>query len=220
DREEQASFYRALGKLGSQAGFSYLIERLARPPKGLFGRRKGEQEQLLAIQGLAEEGTPRSLRAIEEATLPSRGHSAAVVAAGSVELVRIDDGVYVNRQAVKFEAINLQVVGNVRTEMKARGIQGISAATTPPRTDFRLFTRLFTQRGIQKPGPRGDPARPFMALLFKVAGGAQTLDASTDRSAKLIAAYAHAVFFVDHTIQQLRVAGELIPLWAASRVVP
>ena len=28
-----------------------------------------------------------------------------------------------------------------------------------------------------------------------------------------------AVFFVDHTIQQLRVAGELIPLWAPSRVV-
>ena len=27
------------------------------------------------------------------------------------------------------------------------------------------------------------------------------------------------MFFVDHTIQQLRVAGELIPLWAASRVV-
>jgi HD-GYP domain-containing protein (c-di-GMP phosphodiesterase class II) len=31
--------------------------------------------------------------------------------------------------------------------------------------------------------------------------------------------YGSAAFFVNHTIQQLRVAGELIPLWAASRMV-
>ena len=43
--------------------------------------------------------------------------------------------------------------------------------------------------------------------------------AQQDPSARLVSAYAHAVFFVDHTIQQLRQSGELIPLWAASRVV-
>ncbi len=81
DREEQALCCRALGKLGSASGFSFLFERLSRPPKGLFGRRKGEAEQLLAVQGLAEEASQRSLRALEEALLPSRGHGPAVVAA-------------------------------------------------------------------------------------------------------------------------------------------
>ena len=81
DREEQALLCRALGKLGTTSGFSYLFERLSRPPKGMFGRRKGEGEQLLAVQGLAEEVSQRSLRALEEALLPSRGHGPAVVAA-------------------------------------------------------------------------------------------------------------------------------------------
>ena len=81
DRDEQALCCRALGKLGTTSGFSFLFERLSRPPKGLFGRRKGESEQLLAVQGLAEEASQRSLRALEEALLPSRGHGPAVVAA-------------------------------------------------------------------------------------------------------------------------------------------
>ncbi len=81
DRDEQTLCCRALGKLGTTSGFSFLFERLSRPPTGLFGRRKGESEQLLAVQGLAEEVSQRSLRALEEALLPSRGHSPAVVAA-------------------------------------------------------------------------------------------------------------------------------------------
>ncbi len=81
DREEQALCCRALGRLGTTSGFSFLFERLSRPQRGLFGRRKGETEQLLAVQGLAEEASQRSLRALEEALLPSRGHGPAVVAA-------------------------------------------------------------------------------------------------------------------------------------------
>jgi hypothetical protein len=81
DREEQELCCRALGRLGTTTGFSFLFERLSRPPRGLFGRRKGESGQLLAVQGLAEEASQRSLRALEEALLPSRGHGPAVVAA-------------------------------------------------------------------------------------------------------------------------------------------
>ena len=81
DREEQTLCFRCLGKLSTTTGFSFLFERLSRPPKGLFGRRKGETEQLLAVQGLAEEISQRCLRALEEALLPSRGHGPAVVAA-------------------------------------------------------------------------------------------------------------------------------------------
>jgi len=81
DKDEQTAFFRALGRLGSATGFSFLIERLARPPRKLFGKRKGIDLQLLAVQGLAEEASSRSLRALEEALLPSRGHAPAVVAA-------------------------------------------------------------------------------------------------------------------------------------------
>ena len=81
DRQEQTLFCRALGKLGSATGFTFLFERLARTPKGFFGKRKGEAGKLLAVQGLAEDTSQRSLRALEEALLPSRGHSAAVLAA-------------------------------------------------------------------------------------------------------------------------------------------
>jgi hypothetical protein len=81
DRDEQAAFHRALGKLASATGFSFLLERLARPPRGFFGRRKAEQDQLLAVQGLAEDTSQRSLRALEDVLLPSRGHPPAVVAA-------------------------------------------------------------------------------------------------------------------------------------------
>src|SRR5205085_1491139 len=81
DKEEQTAFYRALGKLGATSGFSFLSERLAQPPRKLFGRRKAIDEQLLAVQGLTEEGTRRSLRALEEAQQPANGHASAVVAA-------------------------------------------------------------------------------------------------------------------------------------------
>ena len=80
DREEQTAVYRALGKLGSAPGFAFLLERLTRPARRLFKRRR-EAEQLLAVQGLAEEASQRSLRALEDVLLPSRNHPPGVVAA-------------------------------------------------------------------------------------------------------------------------------------------
>jgi hypothetical protein len=81
DKEEQTLFYRALGKLGANSGFSFLVDRLESKQKKFFKRRKAVEDQLLAVQGLVEEGSLRSLRALEDALLPQSGHPPAVVAA-------------------------------------------------------------------------------------------------------------------------------------------
>ena len=137
---------------------------------------------------------------------------------GSFELEIVDEAFYLNRQALRFDAMTLPLIGHVRTELRGRGIHGIKSLAMPPRGDLKLLTRIFAG-GVKQAGPRGDSKRPFATLRCTVLGSAPESDASADRSARLVAAYAHAVCFVDHTIQQLRVAGELIPLWAASRVV-
>jgi hypothetical protein len=81
DKDERTLFYRGLGKLGSPVGLSFLLERLASAPRKLFRRRKGVEEQLLAVQGLVEDGSARSLRALEDVLQPSRSSAPAVVAA-------------------------------------------------------------------------------------------------------------------------------------------
>ena len=63
ERPEQEAFHRALGLLKSDAGFEFFAARLAR--KGRFARGRFEEEQLLAIHGLAAEATPRALRELE-----------------------------------------------------------------------------------------------------------------------------------------------------------
>ncbi len=138
---------------------------------------------------------------------------------GIFELEIIDETFYLNRQALRFDAVTLSLVNHIRTELRGRGIHGLKALVMPPRTDLKLLTRIFAAQGRSQVGPRGNPGKPFTALTFKVLGGTGETDPHADRSARLVTAYAHAVCFVDHTIQQLRVAGELIPLWAASRVV-
>jgi hypothetical protein len=138
---------------------------------------------------------------------------------GSFELDALDDGLYINRQQLKFEATGVPVVSQVRSELRQRGVFGLAAAVAPPRSDLRELVRLLSPRGPQRPGVRGDARRPMATLRFKLAPQQTAEDTAADLSARLVSAYSHAVFFVDHTIQQLRVAGELIPLWAASRVV-
>ena len=138
---------------------------------------------------------------------------------GDFELELLDDGVYVNRQSLRFDSTSLPLVTNLRAELRARGMYGMKALATPPRSDLRQLVRILSPRFTAKVTPRGDAHKPLVALSFKVQGASTEAVASLDRSARLVAAYAHAVFFVDHSIQQLRVAGELIPLWAASRVV-
>ena len=81
DRDEQTALYRSLGKLGSAAGHAFLLDKLSKPPRGIFKRRKGETGQLLAVQGLAQEGSQRALRALDDASHTSAGNPPAVVAA-------------------------------------------------------------------------------------------------------------------------------------------
>ena len=81
DKEERTLFYRSLGRLGSGAGYTFLLEQLSRRSKKIFGRRKLIAKQLLAVQGLAEDGSIKAARALEDALLPSRGYPPAVVAA-------------------------------------------------------------------------------------------------------------------------------------------
>jgi hypothetical protein len=89
EREELVVFHRALGRLQSTTGHSYLAERLAHPKKGFLKKRRSEQEQLLAVQGLAEEATLRALRILEDATIPGRGHPPSVVNACRAASLRI-----------------------------------------------------------------------------------------------------------------------------------
>ncbi len=138
---------------------------------------------------------------------------------GVFELALLDDGVYLNRQALRVDAFNLPLLELVRQDLKKRGVAGLSASVAPPKGDLRQLVRVLSPRGPKSLGSRGDTARPFTALRLTVGVASAAADAAEDRSSRLVSAYAHAVFFVDHTIQQLRVAGELIPLWAASRVV-
>jgi hypothetical protein len=81
DKEERTIFYRSLGKLGSNSGFTFLADRLSQKPKKIFGRQKLADEKLLVVQGLAEDGSQRALRTLEDALLPVRGLPGPVVAA-------------------------------------------------------------------------------------------------------------------------------------------
>jgi len=89
EREELVVFHRALGRLQSTTGHSFLAERLSHPKKGFLKKRRNEQEQLLAVQGLAEEATLRALRILEDAMVPGRGHPPAVVTACRAASLRI-----------------------------------------------------------------------------------------------------------------------------------
>jgi HD-GYP domain-containing protein (c-di-GMP phosphodiesterase class II) len=185
-------------------------------------RQQLGQQVMLAISSLLRNARSYSDdNAVFNPVLDAIQHAifALLESDGTFELELIDDGVYLNRQALQFDAMNLPLVTAVRAELRKRGILGFQAVAAPPRTDLRGLVRLLSPKGPPRPGARGDPAHPFGALRLKTNEQGPGEDVAADRSARLVAAYAHAVFFVDHTIQQLRVAGELIPLWAASRVV-
>jgi hypothetical protein len=81
NKEEQSIFYRAVGRLGSNGGYSFLVERLNRPPRRIFGRKKAVETQLLAAQGLGEDTSRRATIALEEAQRDRLKHVPAVVAA-------------------------------------------------------------------------------------------------------------------------------------------
>lgn len=139
---------------------------------------------------------------------------AVVESDGGLDLKLVDDGVYLNGQKLELES-----AAQYRLELRQRGIFGLHAAVAPPRSDLRELCRLLASKSPERPGIRGDARRPLLALRLRVTAKETAADAAADESARLVSAYAHAVFFVDHTIQQLRVAGELIGSAAASRVV-
>lgn len=88
DREEVALLHRCLGRLGSAGGFGFLSDRL-QVTRGLFKKKPAEAERLLAVIGLAEEATLRSLRALEAAASPESGQPAPVAAAARAAVQRL-----------------------------------------------------------------------------------------------------------------------------------
>jgi hypothetical protein len=88
--EELAVLYRSLGRLGSSAGRAFFAQCLARPAPRLLKRRQFEQQQLLAIEGLAEDASIRALRILQEAADETRRLPPAVAAAclAAIERVR------------------------------------------------------------------------------------------------------------------------------------
>lgn len=139
---------------------------------------------------------------------------ALVESDGGLDLKLLEDGVYLNGQKLELAHAAQHVF-----ELRQRGIFGFHAAVAPPRSDLRELSRLLGPKSQDRPTIRGDARRPLSALRLRVSAKETATDAAADKRARLVSAYAHAVFFVDHTIQQLRVAGELISNAAASRVV-
>jgi hypothetical protein len=130
---------------------------------------------------------------------------------GRFELVFREDGATLNGHPIVLKAGESLLVGDARARLLERGARGISARVAPPRTDLRELVRLLSEGAPAGAGPRGDRDRRLAVLRL--------LTGAKDLSSALVSAYAHAVYFVDHTIRQLRLAGELIPLQSASRVV-
>ncbi|HEY2031928.1 MAG TPA: HD domain-containing phosphohydrolase [Myxococcales bacterium] len=133
---------------------------------------------------------------------------------GGLDVRFVDDGIYLNGQKLELEQGEQHAL-----ELRHRGIFGLHAAVSPPRSDLRELSRLLASKSQERVGIRGDARRPLSALRLRVTAKETAADAAADKGARLVSAYAHAVFFVDHTIQQLRVAGELIGSAAASHAI-
>ncbi len=80
-RAARAVFFEALGRQHTQVGLRFLHEKLQSPPRAAAQRARGVEEQLLAVRGLAEEASLRTLRVLEHAAHPDEGHPAVVVSA-------------------------------------------------------------------------------------------------------------------------------------------
>ena len=88
--EDLGALYHALGRVGGPAARAFLSERLTRPAKRFLKRRRSEQEQLLAVEALAADGSMSALRLLEKAADPKRGYAPAVSSAclAAVERLR------------------------------------------------------------------------------------------------------------------------------------
>src|SRR5205823_3604343 len=138
---------------------------------------------------------------------------------GLFELEATDDEMWINRQAIRFDAAALPLAGNLRNELRERGIRAIVTHLPPPDSDLRLLVRLLGPAAPRSLGPRGDAANPLKVFVLRTGPVTPHADPVAERTTRYANVYASAAFFVNHTIEQLRVGGELIPLWAASRMV-
>jgi len=133
---------------------------------------------------------------------------------GTAEIFLVPDGLAANAQPLRFEPGQTAPALAVEAALRQRGLLGLSALLPPPQSDLRELLRLLLNKPGARPASALFPERPLVALRLHF-----RQEASEDAVQRLAAAYAHAVFFVDHTIQELRVGGELMPASAASRVV-
>ena len=67
DRAELIALHRALGRLGTEHGFRWLVRRLFGGRRKLF-KKPSEGDQLLAVQGLVAEGSARAADVLEGAS--------------------------------------------------------------------------------------------------------------------------------------------------------
>jgi hypothetical protein len=87
--DDLAALYATLGKLACAPARAFLAERVTHPAKGLFKRRRFEQEQLHAIEALVLDGSVNALRLLAEVADPKQGHGEAVCAAAAAAVERL-----------------------------------------------------------------------------------------------------------------------------------
>jgi hypothetical protein len=87
--EDLGALYTALGKLACAQGRSFLAERVAQPAKGIFKRRRFEQEQLYAIEALVLDGSVTALRLLADVADPKQGHGEAIRGAAHAAVERL-----------------------------------------------------------------------------------------------------------------------------------
>jgi HD-GYP domain-containing protein (c-di-GMP phosphodiesterase class II) len=107
----------------------------------------------------------------------------------------------------------------LKAELSARGIHGFSAAIVPDAAELRALARLFTSAAPRSLTANGDPAQPLSVLTLSLERNGGEGPHGRGYDTRLVDSYAHAVWFVDRTIGQLRAGAQSIPAWAASRVV-
>jgi HD-GYP domain-containing protein (c-di-GMP phosphodiesterase class II) len=139
---------------------------------------------------------------------------------GLFELEIAEDGLWINRQVIRFDAAAVPLAANLRNELSERGIRALVTHLPPPDSDLRLIVRLLSPAAPRTTlGPRGDPSQPLKTFVLRTGPVAAPADPASEGTKRYATVYANAAYFVSHNIHQLRVGGELIPPWAASRMV-
>ena len=147
-----------------------------------------------------------------------QGALALLSSEGTFDLELLGDDFHVNGQRISLETATVPLAAALRTELRQRGVTGISASLAPPKTDLQLLLRLFRPAPPPHLDERGDPARPFKVLRLKLNENAVP-SGLQERTARLAEAYASAAAFVNGTIQQLRMGAAPLPVRIATAIV-